>query len=367
MLFGWITRPALFGFLFWLLLSGCGANEIVQFNTNDYPEKLSDWGLIENNGTSLQIHADTLVYELNTPLFSDYSQKLRTVYIPNGRSAHYHPEEAFRFPIGSIISKTFFYPIDGNGAVLTKSDWSGNPKDIDVRVYQLIETRLLVKHAEGWDALPYIWSGGEAYLTVTGALKELSMPSGETINYLIPSKNQCAACHAINYTDKKILPIGPKARHLNRDDPIYQINQLQQWERAGKLTGVTSIKTTPNASLADLSSSMEHRVRSYLDINCGHCHNPYGAADTSGLLLDYKINYTPVEMGFCKPPIAAGSGSGGLFYSIVPGHAEQSILSYRLHSVKPDVMMPEIGRSLVHREGALLVDKWINSLSGECL
>lgn len=113
--------------------------------------------------------------------------------------------------------------------------------------------------------------------------------------------------------------------------------------------------------------SLDHQARSYLDINCGHCHNPNGSADTSALLLDYSDQYTPRQIGVCKPPIAAGQGSGGFLYSIVPGKADESILSYRLHSVEPAVMMPEIGRSLVHREGVALVDRWINSLSGKCL
>ena len=58
--------------------------------------------------------------------------------------------------------------------------------------------------------------------------------------------------------------------------------------------------------------------------HCGHCHNANGAADTSGLLLDYA-DHPGDKMGLCKPPIAAGSGSGGRLYSIVPGHADQSI------------------------------------------
>ena len=31
------------------------------------------------------------------------------------------------------------------------------------------------------------------------------------------------------------------------------------------------------------------------------------------------------------------------------------------------MMMPELGRSLVHKEGLALVSDWINSLEGQCL
>ena len=48
----------------------------------------------------------------------------------------------------------------------------------------------------------------------------------------------------------------------------------------------------------------------------------------------------------------AGSGSGGLNYAIVPGNADESITHYRMNSNEPDVRMPEIGRTLIHDEGA---------------
>ncbi len=347
------------------LASGCGEPQVKHFDANSYPDKLSDWGLVIHQDGTLTIHQDTEVYALNTELFSDSAQKLRTVYIPNGYAATYHAEETFQFPVGSIISKTFFYPVNGSGAVLTDASWSGDPKDIDLSSHRLIETRLLVKQAQGWDALPYVWSGDDAYLAITGALKELKAANGESMNYLVPSKNQCASCHATNHTSGLILPIGPKARHLNRLDPVYGDNQIHRWEKSGKLTGVTQA-VPANAALLDTSADLEHRARSYLDINCGHCHNPQGAADTSGLLLNYA-DHEPDNMGICKPPIATGGGSGGRLYSIVPGHANESILSYRIASTKAAAMMPELGRTLVHQEGVDLINEWINSLSGECL
>jgi len=54
-------------------------------------------------------------------------------------------------------------------------------------------------------------------------------------------------------------------------------------------------------------------------------------------------------------------------YSIVPGHPKASILSFRLETNNPAMMMPELGRSLVHNEGVELVSSWIAELEGECI
>ncbi len=346
------------------LIAGCGEDQVRHHAAEQYPERLSAWGLMEKRGDTLALHPSTTVYDLNTALFTDYAQKLRAVYIPEGQAATYHPADTFEFPVGSIISKTFFYPLNTNQAVMTEAAWSGDPSDIDTRKHHLVETRLLVKQADGWDALPYVWSGDDAYLTLTGDLQQFSLASGKTLNYLVPSKNQCAYCHATNHTAGKLLPIGPKARHLNRPHPVSGENQLDQWQRKGLLRQAV-LPFPANAAMDDTKTSLAHRARSYLDINCGHCHNANGAADTSGLLLDY-VDHPADKLGLCKPPIAAGSGSGGRLYSIVPGHASQSILSFRLSTTKPAAMMPELGRALVHTEGVELIDEWINNLSGEC-
>ena len=111
----------------------------------------------------------------------------------------------------------------------------------------------------------------------------------------------------------------------------------------------------------DISISLDKRARSWLDINCAHCHNKNGPAKTSGLFLDiYEDNLK--ALGIYKKPIASGRGSGHLIYDIVPGHPEESILIYRFNSTDPGIMMPELGRTLVHKEGLDLIEKWIISL-----
>lgn len=359
-------------------IASCSQKPSVQFfSPQEYPENLSAWGIITKTPDglvpgnlvpgSLVLADNSHVYDLNTPLFTDYALKLRTLYIPPGQTAHYEPYDPFVLPVGSIISKTFFYQQDASGALVLDAKWDGNPQSLTMADTRLLETRLLVKQSDGWDALPYIWRGDDAYLAITGDLFSLPTNSGEDLNYLVPSRNQCAGCHATDHTTKQLQPIGIKARHLNRPAPLNGINQLTAWQARGDLRALPDLATVfSNARWQDADAPLDHRARSYLDINCGHCHNAAGAADTSGLLLDYA-DHDMKTMGLCKPPIAAGRGSGGNLYSIVPGAADQSIMAFRLNTTDPGKMMPELGRTLIHKEGHELVSAWINSMQGTCL
>ena len=82
---------------------------------------------------------------------------------------------------------------------------------------------------------------------------------------------------------------------------------------------------------------------------------------TSGLNLTFSET-NPTSLGILKTPVAAGRGSGGHAFDIVPGKPEESILVYRLNSRNPGDMMPELGRKTVHTESLDLIRKWIKSM-----
>lgn len=357
-----------------LALSACEPTQrdVQIFPADQPPALLSEWGILFADDDRLVLHDDVVPYELNTPLFSDYALKLRTVWMPEGTAAGYNAVQEFDFPVGTIISKTFHYP--------KSDDWSadqlsvrhadkGNaqisvpPLNLDHNL--LLETRLLVRYADGWQALPYVWNAEQtdATLEIAGDIRQLTLAKDDSsllVNYVVPDVNQCGGCHTPDHSAGDLRPLGPRAWQLNRDYAWWPNvdSQLSHWQAAGLLQNMPALPVTTLDSLQD-------RARAYLDANCAHCHNPAGAADTSALHLNIDA---PLDrkFGICKTPVAVGRGSGDLNYDIYPGKPEESIMVFRMTHTDPAIAMPELGRSLVHDEGVALVGEWIATLAGEC-
>lgn len=311
--------------------------------SDESPRALSEYDFFSDPLKQIP-NNDVVPYQLITALFSDYTDKHRFVYLPDGTTAKYHDEEVFDFPIGTALIKTFSYQTVEGGTLL-------------------LETRLLLNKQDGWDALTYVWDidRGDAYLALGGKTIEvrnaITPSNANFIRYRAPNKNQCKECHL---KDDVVEPIGPKPRNINKVIAYQhgiENNQINQWEAIGLLEENDYFNDTM-VNAFDQKHDINLRARSYLDINCGHCHSPQGSASSSGLYLSIEDE----EFGIYKKPVAAGRGSGGLSYSIVPGHPEESILLFRMLSNEPDVMMPESGRSLMHAEAIELINEWISEM-----
>jgi len=338
-----------------LLCAGCGSRGVRAHVEEPFPAKLSQWRLFTGEPATLTPNAGVVPYDLNTPLFSDYATKYRFVWMPAGTSATYNGDDAFDFPVGTIFSKTFAF---------RDADRGGKQR--------IIETRLLVHAKSGWVGVPYVWNAAQTEATLEVDADPVKVnwvhPSGTryTIDYMIPNTNQCKGCHD---KSKVMVPLGPKARNLNKDYSYAdgRANQLAYWTKVGYLKGAPPPQDAPRLAAWDdpASSTLDARARAYLEMNCGHCHNPQGPANTTGLYLT-AAQADPMRLGLCKVPVSAGQGSGDLLFDVVQGKPEESILVHRMESTTPKIMMPELGRTMVHREGVELIRQWIASMQGGC-
>lgn len=367
------------------LLGGCTpAPQPVRYFASGYPAKLSEWHLVEARGGKLATNAGVVPYDLATPLFSDYAHKFRTVWMPKGVSAKYDSYGPFDFPVGTVLSKTFFYPMPEQakrGGKSVARTWNtaldfapgAAHEALDLANVRLVETRLLVRRDNGWEAIPYVWDANQkdAHLARTGDVIPLELVDDtgqrEAFPYVVPNANQCAGCHVTNVQAKRIDPLGPHARHLNHDYAYLtgKENQLAHWAEVGYLTGLPRTDVPHDAAWNDTRAPLDARARGWLDINCSHCHSPTGPANTTALDLR-SVNPDARLWGVCKPPVAAGRGTGDRLFDIVPGQPDGSILVYRITSHENGVMMPEMGRNTTDKEGVALVRAWIASLPGAC-
>jgi uncharacterized repeat protein (TIGR03806 family) len=301
-------------------------------------------------------------YDVNTPLFSDYATKYRTVWLPPGTSVAYSADGRFEFPVGTVITKSFGFPANmANQGTAAPIRW--------------LETRVLIRSTTGWVGTSYVWDDAQKTTapSVGGDIVTFSFVDAngatQTPSYLIPSQAQCKKCHA---NDGAMITLGPGAAQLNRDfaygpnDGGVE-NELAHWSRVGLLTGAPAPDAAPRLPVFDDPSTGDTaaRARAYLQANCDYCHNGNGEARTTGLVLA-NDETDPYALGLCKPPVAAGKAAANQHYDIVPGQPDASILLYRMQSTAPSIMMPELGRSLEHVEAAQLVSDWIAGLTGSC-
>ena len=345
--------------LFALLLSVVGEqgcqNKLAQ-NTNQpgkegfqFKEKLSEYGFFKDKLNTLNPRDGVLCYELSTPLFTDYAVKKRFIVLPKKGKIKYTAKGVLDFPDSTIIIKNFAYINTAHQHIL-------------------IETRILVKDSKdkGWKVMNYLWNKEQtdAVKHITGGKVPVTLLDNDNkkifTNYQVPNTNDCKRCHI---KDDILIPIGPKARNMNFIIPGEKENQLQALVRKGVLTGlpaIADVEQLPN--WADPKHfSLTQRARAYLDVNCAHCHTKGGDAYNTGLFLEYEQKI-PDHLGMKKAPVSAGGGAGGLDYDVIPGYADHSILLYRMNSTEAGTAMPELARTVVHKEGVKLIREWINSL-----
>ncbi|MCZ2394067.1 MAG: hypothetical protein LC105_09440 [Chitinophagales bacterium] len=341
-----LLRKTYIVLIFSILLIACKSHSEVQLPSNPKGfNLLSEYKLFEGLLSDLKPVKGVIPYDINNPLFSDYAEKARFIWMPEGKTASPNEDGSIQYPEGTILVKNFFFTHENKR--------------------QIVETRLLIKFKSKWEVYPYVWNkeqtdaeiknaGALVPVTFTHLKKEISF------KYSVPNKFQCKNCHN---ADNVLLPIGPKIAQLNKLFPYNSgtINQLDYWEEIGYLDYHRSPETPIMTSWENANINIEQRAKAYLDGNCAHCHNPKGSASTSGLFLQFT-ELNPMRWGICKTPVAAGRGSGGKTFDISPQHPEESILLYRMESDDPGVMMPEIGRKLVHQEAVDLIYNWIKNM-----
>ncbi|MFT6825808.1 MAG: putative repeat protein (TIGR03806 family) [Patiriisocius sp.] len=311
-----------------------------------FDEKLS--GLIPSSGV--------IPYEPISSLFSNYAQKLRFVWLPSGTMGTYNGDaNNIELPLGSVIIKNFFYD---------------NVLPDNTRV--LLETRLMIRKAEGWTFAEYFWNDEqtEAFLDTKGDggfkyVRWIEAGEQREINYRMPSGSECFTCHKSNTTNE---PIGIKPQNLNSSYAFADglQNQLQKWIDVGYLEDNIPTNINTVVDYRDTSHPLEIRVRSYVDINCASCHRDEGHCNYRPMRFAFSENNLLENLGVCVTPDQTLSNLSSDQKLIKPGDPENSVIYYRLNAIAEDERMPLLGRNIVHDDGVALLRDWITSLDTPC-
>lgn len=325
----------------------------VNVNLNAAPfSKLSEYRFFVGPLSNQAPNEGVILYEPASQLFTDYAKKKRFIWVPPGSKMNYVADgELFDMPVGTVLIKSFYYD-----EMLP----SGAPK--------ILETRIMIKKASGWIFGEYVWneSQTEATLNMNGANIPIQwMQEGQQMatTYRIPSETECLICHKDN---QAAIPIGLKPQNLNNelDYGSEASNQLVKLIQVGYLHDNLPGNILSTVNYLDATKSLDERFRSYLDINCAHCHRLGSHCDYRPLRLAFSETANTQNIGVCVEPEEFIDPT--LLYIVSPSNIVRSMMYFRVNSTDENIRMPLLGRSIIHTEGVELIEQWINSTTEIC-
>jgi uncharacterized repeat protein (TIGR03806 family) len=329
-----------------------------------YP-KLSNYKFFVGDIKEQLPSMNVLPYEPASSLFTDYAHKKRFVWMPPATKATYNGDsKTLELPVGAALIKTFYYENVQNVTLIGSK--------------RIIETRIMIRLPSGWIFADYVWntSQTEAYYDTSGSNTDVSWIDennvSKNVSYRIPNQVQCITCHKVKINGIETnTPIGIKPQNLNYNYnySTETKNQLTKWIDEGYLTSGFTYPAVQNTAVdyKDTSKSIELRARSYVDINCAHCHQN-----------DRHCDYRPMRFAFAESGLPNGVGTTNMGVCVAtsdmqdfpiqlnkvvaPANINASMMYYRLNTTNEAYRMPLHGRTLIHTEGVALIADWINSL-----
>jgi mono/diheme cytochrome c family protein/regulation of enolase protein 1 (concanavalin A-like superfamily) len=109
-------------------------------------------------------------------------------------------------------------------------------------------------------------------------------------------------------------------------------------------------------NVTNTAANLNTRVRSYLDSNCSHCHQPGGA----GAFFDARFDTPLARQNLINGPVQNPLTIAGAKV-IVPGDTNKSVLFHRVCLVGQN-QMPPIAKNVVDDQAVAVIAKWISSM-----
>ncbi|MEI6233353.1 MAG: PQQ-dependent sugar dehydrogenase [Planctomycetota bacterium] len=316
-----------------------------------FPRKLSATGLFASVKNQ-QPAAGVLPFAINAAQWVDGATAERFVALPGS--------SVMSWGKGVWGDKKPSWPLD---SVLVRT-LSLEKKVGDPATKKQIETQLLHFDGRQWHGYSYAWNddqsdaelvnaaGGEKAIDITDA----SAPGGtRRQTWRFPSRTQCMTCHNV-WCDYTLA-----FNHAQLEGASTTVDQVKFFKSAGMLLDAKPNDSKEKLTLTnpyDEKADLYERARSYLHINCSHCHR-FGGGGAA--LFDFRK-----ELGVDKLKaidVAPALGDFGLDDGklICGGDANRSVILYRMSKLGRG-RMPQIESERIDEKGTLLLRQWITGL-----
>lgn len=265
--------------------------------------------------------------------------------------------------------------VPGNGVIQVGDKWEFPAQTVFAKTLSLelatasgparrpVETQVLHFDGEGWQAYSYRWnaSGTDADLVPAGGtnvtLQVASAGPGGPVReqeWRFAGRSECLRCHnpwsgnVLAFNREHLAPAGKAA------------------STAGRLASLGLLASAPKpADFAlvdpyDESAAVEARARSWLHVNCAHCHR-WGAGGAVAAFFNANEPVDKMRVVDVKPT----RGDFGLADArvVAPGDPARSVAWYRINT-EGSGHMPLIGSRRVDERGSAVVARWIRQLGG---
>lgn len=355
---------------------------VVSADAPKFPRKLSETGLFRDVAKH-EPAPGVIPFSINVEQFSDGATAERFVAVPGKESIKLHAKakaiprsqfsRAVDWPTDSVLVKTFSLLMDDSrrGKVLRR-----------------VETQTLHYDGLDWQAYTYEWNDEQTDAVLverngkSRVFKKVYGERGEnqlrTQTWRFASRNECLRCHNpwSEYSLAFNIP------QLKRDHRYYDNTQRDMWgnstevarakdqvevfRRIGLFKDVVDpldpfakVDETPLVSRWGSTfkgwESIDQAARSYMHVNCGHCHR-FNGGGSAYIYVQFNLPLEKTKLVGVRPV----QGSFGIPNAqiVAPGEPHRSALYFRMAKTGPG-HMPHLGAKLVDEQGLRLIHNWI--------
>lgn len=290
------------------------------------------------DSTCENVGPDILAYSPRFWLWSDATAKERFIRFPEGSVIDTRNRDAWVFPVGTKIWKTF--SLDG----------------------RRLETRVMEKTASGfgwlnWQFRTFVWNDEQTRVTEVTDGQANVLGTGHDI----PSQVECARCHGQEGSNAVDAVLGFGTVQLAHDDTDTTLESL---DAMGFLS-----ETVPRSEGQVPGDAQTVAALGYLHANCGHCHSRSSFVGDGGsgpirLWLPAglaSVARSPTFETAVRVPSGWRDMDGEPLLRVAPGNPGGSSVYLRMSLRALGRQMPPLATEVVHTEGLEVIEEWIRN------